>query len=121
MTVCVVEEATALDQIDAIAATEGLDVVFIGTSDLSFSLGLRGRQQEPLLDQAIARIADAARKHGKFLGRPAGTPEQVRQYMDQGFLLFQMPTEIGLMERGARQLLDPLGIAGIPARHRALY
>ena len=44
------EEASALDQIDAIAATPGVDALFIGTSDLSFSLGLRGRQNEPALD-----------------------------------------------------------------------
>jgi 2-keto-3-deoxy-L-rhamnonate aldolase RhmA len=112
MTICVVEEASAVDEIDAIAATPGVDVVFIGTSDLSFSLGLRGRQDEPALDDAIARIVEAVRRHGKFVGRPAGTPEQVRRYMDQGFLLFQMPTEIGLMELGARQLLDPLDISG---------
>jgi 2-keto-3-deoxy-L-rhamnonate aldolase RhmA len=121
MTICVVEEASAIDEIDAIAATPGVDVIFIGTSDLSFSLGLRGRQNEPALDNAIARIAEAARRHGKFLGRPAGTPEQVRRYMNQGFLLFQMPTEIGLMELGARQLLEPLGISGIPADQRATY
>jgi 2-keto-3-deoxy-L-rhamnonate aldolase RhmA len=108
MTICVVEEASALDQIDQIAATPGVDVLFIGTSDLSFSLGLRGKQNEPALDNAIARIAEAGRRHGKFLGRPAGTPEQVRQYMKEGFLFFQMPTEIGLMELGARQLLEPL-------------
>jgi 4-hydroxy-2-oxoheptanedioate aldolase len=41
--------------------------------------------------------------------------------MEQGFLLFQMPTEIGLMELGARQLLDPLGISGIPDSQRAVY
>jgi 2-keto-3-deoxy-L-rhamnonate aldolase RhmA len=121
MTVCVVEEASALDEIEAIASTEGLDAIFIGTSDLSFSLGLRGKQDEPLLEKAIAAIADAAQRHGKFLGRPAGTPEQVRRYMEQGFLLFQMPTEIALMERGARQLLDPLGIGGSPTSQRALY
>jgi 2-keto-3-deoxy-L-rhamnonate aldolase RhmA len=121
MTICVVEEASALDEIDAIATTPGVDVLFIGTSDLSFSLGLRGRQNEPALESAITRIAQAAVRHGKFLGRPAGTPEQVRRYMEQGFLLFQMPTEIGLMEMGARQLLDPLGISGIPAGQRALY
>jgi 2-keto-3-deoxy-L-rhamnonate aldolase RhmA len=120
-TVCVIEEASALDEIDAIAATPGVDALFIGTSDLSFSLGLRGRQNEPALDDAIGRIAGAARRHRKFLGRPAGTPDQVRRYMDQGFLLFQMPTEIGLMELGARQLLDPLGIHGVPAAQRALY
>jgi len=109
VTICVIEEASAVDQIDAIAATPGVDVLFIGTSDLSFSLGLRGRQNEPAHEAAIGRIVDAARRHGKFLGRPAGTPEQVRHYMDQGFLLFQLPTEIGLMELGARQVLDPLG------------
>src|SRR3954469_15542993 len=86
ITVCVVEEAAALAEIDAIAATPGVDVLFIGTSDLSFSLGLRGKQKEPALEDAIARIAEAARRHGKFLGRPAGTPDQVRCHMEQGFL-----------------------------------
>jgi 2-keto-3-deoxy-L-rhamnonate aldolase RhmA len=98
-----------------------VDALFIGTSDLSFSLGLRGRQDEPALESAIARISEAARRHGKFLGRPLGGPEQLRNYMEQGFLLFQMPTEIGLMELGARQLLEPLGIFGIPASRRAVY
>ena len=121
MTICVVEEASALEQIDAIAATPGVDVIFIGTSDLSFSLGLRGRQNDPQLDAAIARIVEAARRHGKFLGRPAGTPELIRRHTEQGFLLFQMPTEIGLMELGARQLLEPLGIRGIPPAQRATY
>ena len=121
MTICVVEEASALEEIDAVAATPGVDALFIGTSDLSFSLGLRGAQNEPVLEAAIARIRAAALRHGKFLGRPAGTPEQVRRALDEGFLLFQMPTEIGLMELGARQLLDPLGIAGTPAAQRALY
>lgn len=121
MTVCVVEEASALDEIEAIAATPGVDALFIGTSDLSFSLGLRGRQDEPVLQDAIAKIAAAAKRHGKFLGRPAGLPEQVRRFMEDGFLLFQMPTEIGLLELGARRLLEPLGISGIPDTLRALY
>jgi 2-keto-3-deoxy-L-rhamnonate aldolase RhmA len=109
VTICVVEEAAAVENIEAIAATPGIDVLFIGTADLSFSLGLRGKQNEPALQQAIARIVDAAQRHGKFLGRPAGSAEQVRRHMEQGFLLFQMPTEIALMELGARQLLDPDG------------
>jgi 2-keto-3-deoxy-L-rhamnonate aldolase RhmA len=110
VTICVIEEAAALDEIDAIAATPGVDILFIGTSDLSFSLGLRGRQNEPELDRAIARIAEAAQRHGKFLGRPAATADQVRRHMDQGFLLFQLPTDVGLMELGARHLLEPFGL-----------
>src|SRR5882724_2288139 len=56
MVVCVIEEARAIENIDAMAATSGIDVLFIGTSDLSFSLGLRGRQDEPLLEEAIAKV-----------------------------------------------------------------
>ena len=110
ITICVIEEASALEHIEEIAATSGVDVLFIGTSDLSFSLGLRGRQNEPALDDAIARIAEAARRHGKFLGRPAGNEEAMQRHLAQGFLLFQMPTEIQLMELGARQVLGPFGL-----------
>lgn len=119
--VTVIEEASAVERIDEIAATPGIDVLFIGTSDLSFSLGLRGRQNEPLLDEAIAKVAGAAKRHGKFLGRPAGTPEQVRQYGEQGFQLFQCTTELGLMRMGAETLLETFGITAAQQEKRALY
>jgi len=121
MTVCVIEEASAVEQIEEIASTPGLDVLFIGTSDLSFSLGLRGRQDEPKLKKAIERVRSVALRNGKFLGRPAGSAEDVRRYAQEGFLFFQFCTEIGLMELGARQLLDPLAITGIPPEDRPLY
>jgi len=104
MTIVVIEEASAVANIEEIAATPGIDVLFIGTSDLSFSLGLRGRQNEPSLDENIARIVAAGRTHGKFLGRPAGSPEQVSKYREQGFQFFQSQTELGLMRLGAKAL-----------------
>ncbi|MBI5084416.1 MAG: aldolase [Acidobacteria bacterium] len=120
-TICVVEEAAAVEQIDDIAATSGIDVIFIGAWDLSFSMGLRGEQGAPAHRAAIERIAAAAKRHGKFLGRPASSPEQVREYMEQGFLLFQCPTEIDLMTRGARALLDPLDAQDDSAHLKAPY
>ena len=108
MVIAIIEEAEAVGRIDEIAATPGLDALFIGTSDLSFSLGLRGNQKDPKLDEAIARVVAAGQKHGKALGRPGGTPEQIAQYMEQGFLLFQATTDIRLMEAGAKQLLGGL-------------
>ncbi len=121
LVVCVIEEARALPHIEEIVSTPGIDVVFIGTSDLSFSLGLRGRQDEPVLSQAIQAISDAARRHGKFLGRPAGTAEEVLRYREQGFQVFQSVTELGLLRLGAEQILKPLGITGLPADRRSLY
>ena len=94
----------AVQNIDEIAAAPGIDVLFIGTSDLSFSLGLRGRQNEPLLDENIAKVVEAGRKHGKFLGRPAGSPELAAKYREQGFQFFQSQTELGLIRLGAKAL-----------------
>jgi 2-keto-3-deoxy-L-rhamnonate aldolase RhmA len=106
--IIIIEEARAVDQIEDIAATPGVDVMFIGTSDLSFSLGLRGDQKHPTLHEAIAKVVDAGKRHGKFLGRPAQTPDQVKQYLQQGFQLFQAPTEIGFLTAGAKNYLSGL-------------
>jgi 2-keto-3-deoxy-L-rhamnonate aldolase RhmA len=78
---------------------------------LSFSLGLRGRQDEPQLEQAVARIAKAAKRHGKFLGRPGRNPAEIKKFQEQGFLFFMTGTELDLMAAGARALLGPLGRA----------
>jgi 2-keto-3-deoxy-L-rhamnonate aldolase RhmA len=115
LVIAVVEDTSALAQIDEIAATPGLDVIFIGTSDLSFSLGLRGRQDEPKLDEAVAKIVAAGKKHGKFLGRPALTPEAIKKCQKQGFQFFMTKTDLELMDLGAADLLGPFGKARIAA------
>ena len=104
--IAIIEEARAVERIDEIAATPGIDVLFIGTSDLSFSLGLRGDQSHPKLHEAIDKVVAAGKRNGKALGRPAGSPEQVKSYLQQGFQLFQAPTEIGFMTTGARKFLE---------------
>ncbi len=109
--VCVVEDRAGLENIDAIAATPGIDVIFIGTADLSFSLGLRGKQDGPEHRAAVEQIVTAAKRHGKIAGRPAASAAKVQEYLEQGFLFFQMSTDLGLVTAGARQLLEPLGLA----------
>jgi 2-keto-3-deoxy-L-rhamnonate aldolase RhmA len=104
--IAVIEEARAVDRIDEIAATPGVDVLFVGIADLSFSLGLRGETNHAKHREAMQKIAEAARRHGKFLGRPAGTPEQVRQFIGEGYQVFQTPTDIGFMSAGARAYLE---------------
>jgi len=106
--IIIVEEDRAVQRIDEIAATPGVDALFIGTSDLSFSMGLRGDQKDPRLHEAIAKVLEAGRRHGKAVGRPAQTPEQVKQYTAQGFQLFQAPTDLGFLTAGAKRYLEGL-------------
>jgi 2-keto-3-deoxy-L-rhamnonate aldolase RhmA len=82
--------------------------MFIGTSDLSFSLGLRGDQKHPKLQEAIGKVVEAGKRHGKYLGRPAQSPDQVKQYMQRGFQLFQAPTDLGFLSAGAKHYLAAL-------------
>jgi 4-hydroxy-2-oxoheptanedioate aldolase len=68
-----IEDAEALEEIDAIAATEGVDVVGPGPVDLARSLGVIGQPDHPRLVDAIERIADAVRKtHHTRLSLPLG-------------------------------------------------
>lgn len=121
MVVVIVEEERAVEQIDAIAATPGVDVIFVGTSDLSFSMGYRGQQDHPRVQNALKKVVAAGRANDKILGLPVKDSDQIKKYLDEGFLWFQTATELGLMARGAHQLLEPLGRAAEPLQKGLLY
>lgn len=107
--ITMVEEARAVENIEEIAATPGVDVLFIGTSDLSFSLGLRNEQDHPKLREAVDKVLDAGRRHGKCVGRTAFDPYKVKGYLDQGFRLLAAPTEIAFIKAGVKQYFDVAG------------
>ncbi|KAF9891061.1 hypothetical protein FE257_004996 [Aspergillus nanangensis] len=66
--IVMVESPHAVSNADAIAAVEGVDVVLIGTNDLSIELGIPGQFDHPTFAEAVQTIATAVRKHGKILG-----------------------------------------------------
>jgi 2-keto-3-deoxy-L-rhamnonate aldolase RhmA len=121
MVVVIIEQSQAVEHIEEIAAVPGIDVLFIGTNDLSFSYGFRGRQNEPVLQDAIRKVVAAGKKHNVPLGRPAGTAEQVQQFIKEGFLFFQAGSELSLMATGSVPLLKALGKSGFDPKTRPLY
>jgi len=121
MVIVIIEQQRAVEQIEQIVEVPGVDVIFIGTSDLSFSLGLRGRQDDPKLKQAVARVLAAARRRKIPVGRPAGNPAQVAQFIQEGFQFFQAPSELSLMAAGARSLLEAFGKSAAELKTRPLY
>jgi 2-keto-3-deoxy-L-rhamnonate aldolase RhmA len=121
MVIAVIEEAQAVENIQAIAANPEIDVLFIGTSDLAFSLKVRGDEEHSRVRQAMVKIVEAAKAHGKVLGAPASDWEQIQRFMAQGFLFFQIGTELDLMAQGAKQLLDAFGKSTLTTQSRVLY
>ncbi|MCZ6671469.1 MAG: aldolase/citrate lyase family protein [Verrucomicrobia bacterium] len=120
MVITLIEDQSGVDHVDEICAIPGIDVIYIGPSDLSWQLA-GGDRNSPKFKAAMAKIIAAAKRHGKFLGRPAGSPEQMKQYIEQGFLFFQSASDVGMMRRGARYYLDPLDKKGIDPRTKSLY
>jgi 2-keto-3-deoxy-L-rhamnonate aldolase RhmA len=121
MVIIIIEQRRAVENIEEIAATPGIDVMFIGTSDLSYSLGHGGQINHPIVQEAIGKIVAAAKRHNVPVGRPAATPELIKKYLGEGFTFFQGPSDVNLMGAGARPLLQSLGKSGIDPKKQPLY
>ena len=80
-----IETPNALQNIDAIAATEGVDVLFVGPNDLSLSLGIFGQIEHPLYQQAIQDVAKAAKNHGKATGVLLQDISEYEMYFEFGY------------------------------------
>ena len=68
LTVVMLESPEAIKNAEDIAEVDGVDVLLIGTSDLSSELGVAGQMGHPKIIDAYATVAAACRKHGKVLG-----------------------------------------------------
>ena len=102
-----IETAEALDNLDDILAVEELDAVYVGPADLSLSLGFTPTllPQEARVSDAIALIRERATKAGKRAGIHCGTPQMVRQMLDQGFDLASLLTDARLFTTAVAQQL----------------
>jgi 2-dehydro-3-deoxyglucarate aldolase/4-hydroxy-2-oxoheptanedioate aldolase len=83
--VALIETAEGIENIDEIAAVEGVDCLWIGHFDLSASLGIAGKFDHPSFAAAVDRVRRAARKHNKALGRLDATAEGCAALYRQGF------------------------------------
>ena len=82
--VALIETVDGVENSEAIAALDGVDCLWIGHFDLSASLGIPGRFDDPRFKQAVARIMAAAASHGKSVGRLVGSAEEADALFRQG-------------------------------------
>jgi 2-keto-3-deoxy-L-rhamnonate aldolase RhmA len=119
MVVIIIEQKQAVENIDAILAVPGIDVVFIGPYDLSHSYGFRGKQT-PEVKEAMAKVVAAAKRRNIPVGRPAGASD-IGEYIKEGFRFFQASSELGMMAAGARPVLEAAGKTGEAPKARPMY
>jgi 4-hydroxy-2-oxoheptanedioate aldolase len=99
-----VESVTGLGNLQAIAATPGLDGVFFGPSDLAASMGLLGRSGDQQVQQAIVEGIRTVRGAGKAAGVLTVDPALVRRYIEAGAQFVAVGLDGTLLVRAATDL-----------------
>lgn len=112
-----IETREAIANLDEILSVPGIDAVYVGPADLSLSLGLEpsGNADETLLDEALATIVDACRRHGITPGiHSTGSLAQRRR--DQGFRMITIGSDALALRAG---YASDLAAASGPGAERA--
>lgn len=102
-----IEDAQALPHLDAIAATEGIDCLFVGRMDLTLSLGASS-PADPIVVDAVERICEAGRRHGKAVGMFVPGGEDCMDWQRKGATLFLLASDQQFLLDGARALMTKI-------------
>jgi 2-dehydro-3-deoxyglucarate aldolase/4-hydroxy-2-oxoheptanedioate aldolase len=111
-----IETAEGLANVEAIAAVDGIDALWIGQFDLTTSLGIPGQFDNPRFVDATRRILDACHKHGKAASLAVMSPEDLAAGPGNGFRLLVYAADVWIyqqaLRRCFRQIREGLGQPG---------
>ena len=98
-----IEDAEALDEIDAIVAVAGIDALFVGRIDLTVSLGCES-PDDPKVIAAVERIVAACVAANRPVGMFVSRTSDVAMWREKGAALFLLGSDHGFVREGAKAL-----------------
>ena len=93
LTIIHIEDVEALDDIEKIAALPGIDMLFFGPADFSQSVGMPTQIGNERTLEAKRKVAEVARRHGKFAGT-VGDPSNVKTLYDMGYRFINLGADV---------------------------
>jgi 4-hydroxy-2-oxoheptanedioate aldolase len=100
-----VETLQAVGEIEAIAAVDGVDGIFIGPADLSASMGETGNWQKPEIWQQIIDAGKRITKAGKSAGFLSAREEECRKVLEAGFRFVAVGSDVGILARQSEAMV----------------
>ena len=100
------ETLGALQNIETLAAMEGIDGIFVGPYDLSVALGFPAKFSAPEFQDALSGILEACRTNGKAVFIYANTMQEARTYFAQGYQGVAVGTDTSLLVRAIQNMLQ---------------
>lgn len=101
-----IESQQGVDNIDAISATNGVDGIFVGPSDLAAALGHLGNPAHLTVQKAIQHIFSRARTQGKPCGILAPVEADARRYLEWGATFVAVGSDLGIFRSATQKLAD---------------
>jgi 4-hydroxy-2-oxoheptanedioate aldolase len=99
-----IETLGALEQVDQIAAIDGVDLLFVGPADLSASLGVLGQADHPTVWSAIERVAAAVQARGKAWGIVPASPAYADRCAELGCRMITFGSDVLALRLGVQAL-----------------
>lgn len=103
-----IESRTALERCDELASVPGLDVLLVGPSDLSISLGVGGEWDHPRLDEAIQKVVDTCNRHGRSSAIQVRSAAMANKWIGRGMKLIGCANDQVLLWNAVSQLAGEL-------------
>ena len=103
-----IEDPEAMEELDAICAVEGIDMIFFGPGDYSHALGIPGQIRDPKVNETRIKVAECAKKHGKLAGT-TGSPELFNEYSEMGYDLINIGADVHAINAYGKDLLNRMG------------
>ena len=107
--IAMVETTEGCDNIEEIIAVDGIDLVFIGPTDLSQSVGVPGEVDHPEVERYISQVANVARQHNMPLGIHIYNIDDRKELdlrIEQGFQLLTVMLDTALFYQACTQVLN---------------
>jgi len=112
MVIAQIETERGLDQVEKIAAVDGIDVLWVGHFDLSNFMGIPARFDDPRFDAAMRHVATVARRHGKAAGFMATDAAWIARAREMGYTMIAGGTDTGLLELALKTMVGQIEAAG---------
>jgi 4-hydroxy-2-oxoheptanedioate aldolase len=106
LVVVMVETASALDDLDAVLAVDGLDGIYVGPGDLSLALGLTGAEREPELRGVLSSVIALSVAAGVPVGVHAYSGEEAARYVAEGATIVTVGVDAVVLGRVMAHHLD---------------
>ena len=105
LVVCMIETVEGLQNIEEIAAVDGIDMMLVGSSDMTAEMGIPGQYEHPKVKDVFQRTIAACRKHGKHVGVGglSTRPDLIAQYVEMGARFVSTGTDLAFLSGAATQ------------------